>query len=1246
MSAYRAFVEFWFDRGGMSRKRCSPPLSLCLLEDRLVPSDLTAGASGINARNLDLTGKGVAIGQVELGRPGLPGFDKPENSNAGVKPAAVYQENKAAVKDKDIAAHSEGVAGIMIYNGAKDNGVAPGASLYSTTFVALDYEPPAKGADEKEADYEKRITAILVDKAVVTTQALAQPKDKAPVRAINISTVLSSEALGNPALDGSFLLSAAVDYLTVKYDTLFVLGKGNADAGATGPPADSFNSLVVGGLEGVGFDRVGEFNDLKTLGANDRRLIDVLAPGVVALPVAGKADFSPEQKGTSYAAPHVTATVALLQQYAVANKATLTADAQNHLVMKAVIMNSANVIDGRLGQTKTVTKTDKTTWDKSDARDEKGNEAKGQALPIDQELGTGAADAGRAKTQLSARNDPKTPKPVAWDYATATLAQVGGNGDTRYTLPTLKGGSWVEATLTWDRQVKLNDKKGGTEGMFDPGESFTVQPLADLDLFLVKKGDDPSKALWASTATGYNIEHILFQLPAGDQQYELVVRQKTVGSTPFALAWWSEAAPEPKPDPKPLPGLVWNDLNQSGVFSATDPVFSNVRVDLHDATTGAVLDSRYTDANGAYQFTVDSTGQYYVTVAAPTGYTFSPQDAAANVPGTVDSDVDPSGQSGLISASSPDWEVDAGLFLTPGSASLGGQVWEDLNGDGTQDPGEPTVSGATVALEDPSGNVLQTTTSASDGSYSFTNVAPGDYQVSFTPPTGYTVEGSSTLDVSAYAGSTISDLSTGLVRSDSVGGIVWSDTNGNGIQDPSETGMADVQVQLLAADGTIMGDTATDANGAYSFTGLLPGTYSVRFFPPGATDVLSPEYQGTNSALASDADPGTGLSAPFDLTSGAALTGLDAGLSPNTPPQAAGATAVTNQDAAVTVPVLAGATDPDGDVLSVIGASNGNNGATAVNADGTVTYTPNPTWNGVDTFTYTVGDGLYGSDATATVTVTVNPVTQENTPVNIDLSAFVVGSPTSPTGLTYTLSNPQNGTVALSSDGHTVLFTPNAGYFGTASFGFTATDLTSGFSTSGTVSVIVTSVTIAPPVAGPVSASTTAGSPTTINVLSAASDPNGFPLTVVSASGTSGLGTVALNSNGTVTYTPKPGFVGTDTFTYTVDNGHGGRAIGTVTVAVYLPPWSPSVAASTPANTPVTIPTVYFDQNGAPLVPTSVSQPAVGSVTLNSAGLFVYTPPSGFQGMVSFSYTVSDGYGHTATVTVTISVFGAVPAGV
>jgi subtilisin family serine protease len=237
-------------------------------------------------------------------------------------------------------------------------------------------------------------------------------------------------------------------------------------------PADSYNGLVVGAARQIG--GVGKFRRISseiTVGADARQLVHLIAPGAsisVPTPTPDGLGTYVSSSGTSVAAPHATGTIALLAQDAVSQG--LGADARRHQVMKAVLINSAEKVEGRLGMGRTLlTKAGAKTWDQSDARDEVGNEA-GKLIPLDVEMGAGFLNAKRARTQLRGGQfgpqNPNTPA-IGWDYGS-----VNGPGEVRkYTLPTLKGGSWISATLSWDRTVVLQDNVV-QNGLFDPGEGY------------------------------------------------------------------------------------------------------------------------------------------------------------------------------------------------------------------------------------------------------------------------------------------------------------------------------------------------------------------------------------------------------------------------------------------------------------------------------------------------------------------------------------------------------------------------------------------------------------------------------------------------------------------------------------------------------------------------------------------------------------------------------------------------------
>src|SRR5207245_5683822 len=125
--------------------------------------------------------------------------------------------------------------------------------------------------------------------------------------------------------------------------------------------------------------------------------------------------------------------------------------AMRHDVMTAILMNSAQKVKGRLGMTKTILKSDGTpAWDNSDARDVPSGNAQTdlqrQRLPLDADIGVGALDTSRAQTQLrGGRFAPQAANtgPVGWDYRA-----INGQGTfVKYTLPRLRGGSWMSATL-------------------------------------------------------------------------------------------------------------------------------------------------------------------------------------------------------------------------------------------------------------------------------------------------------------------------------------------------------------------------------------------------------------------------------------------------------------------------------------------------------------------------------------------------------------------------------------------------------------------------------------------------------------------------------------------------------------------------------------------------------------------------------------------------------------------------------
>ncbi|MBW4647660.1 MAG: carboxypeptidase regulatory-like domain-containing protein [Kastovskya adunca ATA6-11-RM4] len=362
----------------------------------------------------------------------------------------------------------------------------------------------------------------------------------------------------------------------------------------------------------------------------------------------------------------------------------------------------------------------------------------------------------------------------------------------------------------------FNDSNGN--GTQDPGEPG----LANVTITL----RDSNGNVVATTTTDANGNYNLTNLPAGS--YTVTVTDpagftlttnnqsltinlasgQTVSSADFGYRQTNSS----------IGDLVFNDLNGNGTQDPGEPGLANITVTLRDSN-GTAIATTTTDANGNYRFTGLPAGSYTVSVTDPAGFAIT----TGNDPFLVN-----------LAAGAAVNNVDFGFRQS--NASIGNLVFNDIDGDGVQDPGEPGISGITINLRDANGNVIATTTTDANGNYTFNNLPAGTYTVAVpNPPTGFnatptTAPGSITL----AAGQNIDSADFGFRQPNgSIGDRVFNDTNGNGIQDPDEPGISGVTV-ILSTNGAESARTTTDANGNYNFTNLLPGTYTVEVPDPPA----------------------------------------------------------------------------------------------------------------------------------------------------------------------------------------------------------------------------------------------------------------------------------------------------------------------------------------------------------------------------------------------------------------------------
>ncbi len=169
-----------------------------------------------------------------------------------------------------------------------------------------------------------------------------------------------------------------------------------------------------------------------------------------------------------------------------------------------------------------------------------------------------------------------------------------------------------------------------------------------------------------------------------------------------------------------ISGVVFSDINGNGVQDAGEPGLPGVTINLLD-NTNAVIATTASAADGTYVFAGIVTGNYTVVETDPAGF-------VSTTPNTVAVNVTAGGTA----------PADFGDAQTaPATGSVTGRVFNDINGNGVQDEGEPALPGVTINLLDNANAVIATTTTDGNGNYVFVNLLPGQYTVSQTVPPGF-----------------------------------------------------------------------------------------------------------------------------------------------------------------------------------------------------------------------------------------------------------------------------------------------------------------------------------------------------------------------------------------------------------------------------------------------------------------------------------------------------------------------------
>ena len=339
--------------------------------------------------------------------------------------------------------------------------------------------------------------------------------------------------------------------------------------------------------------------------------------------------------------------------------------------------------------------------------------------------------------------------------------------------------------------IKYNDLNGDGSKAGEPGlAGWTIQLSKDGSVVnTTTTGQDGSYKFENLAQGSYSVNEVdqngWVRTAPKDGSYSVELKDADVADRDFGNhGSWS------------ISGTTFQDANGNGAKDGDESGLAGWNIQL--ARDGSTINATTTAADGSYKFANLIPGTYTLSEVAMEGW-------AQTVP------------QGSYTVDLKDADVTGRDFGNKGNLSITGVKFYDANGNGIQDSDEPGLPGQDVKLVQ-NGKEIASTTSGQDGSYTFSNLQPGTYEVDDPILVTVTTKIKIVVNIPAPVPFTIS-------------GVKFNDLNSNGVKDPGEPGVPNWGISLVLvvpgpAPDIALAQIYTDANGAYSFP-AFPGTYKV-----------------------------------------------------------------------------------------------------------------------------------------------------------------------------------------------------------------------------------------------------------------------------------------------------------------------------------------------------------------------------------------------------------------------------------